>query len=239
VSAADHRAWEEELAAYVLGALDAAERAAIEAHIDGCERCRADLRWIGAATEALPASVEPREPPARLRRRLLATVRAEARAAAGDAGSAAAPTRRRDFLAPVRRPAVALAAVAVLATGVVAGYLAGGSGDPEGVDAVTLTARATDAAPAGAAATIVADGDAGTLRTDGLPDPPGGAVYQVWIRDGERIAPSTVFVVDRDGAGVAAIPAGLEGGDEVMVTREPRGGSDAPTSAPLLRASLG
>ena len=232
MSAADHRAWEEELAAYVLGALDPAEREAVERHIAGCERCRGDLRWIGAAVEVLPASVEPHQPPARLRRRLLAAVRAEARAADG---SATVLGGWRDAVARTLRPGLASAAVAVLVVGGAIGYVAGQSG---GVDETTVTARATEAAPRGAEATVVRDGDAGTLRTTGLPQP-GAGVYQVWIRDGDAIEPSTTFVVDRTGVGVAAIPAGLAGGDEVMVTREPRGGSDAPTTAPLLRAPLG
>lgn len=233
MSAADHRAWEEELAAYVLGALDPAEREAVESHVAGCERCRSDLRWIGAAIEVLPASVEPHEPPARLRRRLLAAVRAEARAADG---TARVPGRWRDAVARTLRPGLAYVAAGVLVVGGAVGYVAGQSG---GVDETTVTARATTSAPAGAEATVVRGGDAGTLRTTGLPQPAAGGVYQVWIRDGDVIEPSTTFVVDRTGAGVAAIPAGLESGDEVMVTREPRGGSDAPTTSPLLRAPLG
>jgi anti-sigma-K factor RskA len=233
VSPADHRAREEELAAYVLGALDPAEREAVERHAAGCERCRSDLRWIGAAVEVLPASVEPHQPPARLRRRLLAAVRAEARAADG---SATVLGGWRDAVARTLRPGLAYAAVAVLVVGGAIGYVAGQSG---GVDETTVTALTTEAAPRGVEATVVRDGDAGTLRTTGLPQPRAGGVYQVWIRNGDAIEPSTTFVVDRTGAGVAAIPAGLESGDEVMVTREPRGGSDAPTTAPLLRAPLG
>lgn len=234
MSPAEHREWEEELAAYVLGALDEAEREAAEAHIAGCARCRGDLRWIGAAVEVLPASVEQRQPPARLRRELFAAIGDEA------AGAAADPRRRRRRSAALLRPGLALAGAAVLAAGVAVGYLAGGTGGTGERDGepATLTAQATAAAPAGAAATIVRDGDAGTLETTGLPDPAAGDVYQVWIRDGERIEPSTVFVVDRNGEGVAAIPAGLDGGDEVMVTREPPGGSDAPTSEPLLSAPI-
>ena len=219
------------MAAYALGALDEGERDAAEAHIAECGRCREDLRWIQAATEVLPATVSPRDPPARLRRRLLAAVHAEARAedapAAGDA--------RRRFVPAVARPVLAgIAAVLLVAAGV-AGYVAGDSG---GVDETTLTARATGAAPSAAAASLVRAGDSGTLRTSGLPQPGGGGVYQVWIRESGMIMPSTVFVVDRTGAGVAAIPAGLDEGDEVMVTREPSGGSDQPTTPPLLRAPL-
>lgn len=232
MSEPDHRAWEEELAAYALGALVAAEREAVEAHLAGCERCRSDLRWIEAATEVLPASVEPRKPPARLRRRLLAAVRADARAAKTPAASAGWWPAS---VARAVRPGLALVAVAVLVLGGVVGYVTGGSGSP---NETTLTAQATGAAPSGAEAKIVRGGDSGTLRTTGLPQPAGGDVYQVWIRKGASISSSTVFVVNRTGEGVAAIPAGLESGDEVMVTREPRGGSDLPTTVPLLRAPL-
>ena len=231
MSAPDHRAWEEELAAYALGALVASEREAVEVHLAVCERCRGDLRWIAAATEVLPASVAPREPPARLRRRLFAAVRADARAAA----ETPAASGWRPAAARLLRPGLAFAAAAVLVVGGVVGYLAG---DSDGVDETTLTAQATGAAPSGAEATIVRTGDSGTLRTTGLPQPAGGEVYEVWIREGESVSPSTIFVVDRQGEGVAAIPAGLDGGDEIMVTREPRGGSDLPTTPPLLRAPI-
>jgi hypothetical protein len=44
--------------------------------------------------------------------------------------------------------------------------------------------------------------------------------------------------VDRSGSGAAAVPESLDDGDAVMVTREPRGGSEAPTEAPLLRVDV-
>lgn len=40
----DHDQYREWSAAYVLGALDAKERAAFEAHLDGCDRCRDDVQ---------------------------------------------------------------------------------------------------------------------------------------------------------------------------------------------------
>jgi len=80
--------------------------------------------------------------------------------------------------------------------------------------------------------------DTAILETSGLPPAAAGEVYQAWIRAGEAIAPSSVFVLDRVGNGVAAIPQGISGADEVMVTREPAGGSQTPTSPLLLRAPL-
>jgi len=66
----------------------------------------------------------------------------------------------------------------------------------------------------------------------------GGGVYQAWVAVGTEIQPSSVSVVDRDAQAAVAIPTGLDGADEVIVTREPAGGSEQPAGPPLLRASL-
>jgi hypothetical protein len=65
-----------------------------------------------------------------------------------------------------------------------------------------------------------------------------GSVYQVWLqRDGEVI-PQSLFQVGPDGRGGGAVTDGLEGADAVMVTREPAGGSPAPTEKPVLTVKL-
>lgn len=44
----DHRAWREELGAYVLGALESEERHAVEAHLESCSSCRDELARLSA-----------------------------------------------------------------------------------------------------------------------------------------------------------------------------------------------
>ena len=56
-------------------------------------------------------------------------------------------------------------------------------------------------------------------------------------RDG-TLQPSSLFVPRRDRTADAAVPGPLDDADAVLVTREPRGGSRQPTSAPLLQADL-
>ena len=226
---ADHdRRWRDEVAAYALDALADDDLSAFEQHLAGCERCRADLSSLRVAVETLPASVEPRRPPRRLRRRLLAEVRGDARREPRGADPRASGARWR--------PALALTAVAALLVGGLIGYVGGGSGDEQGQ--IVVAARATAEAPPLAAATVSYTGDTAVLETSGLPPAGAGNVYQAWIRTGEEIAPSSVFVIDRAGNGVAAIPQGISGADELMVTREPSGGSESPTPPLLLRASL-
>ena len=71
-----------------------------------------------------------------------------------------------------------------------------------------------------------------------LPATSGDDVYEVWVQRDGAMEPSSLFVPRRDGTAEAAVPESLDNADAVLVTREPRGGSRAPTSPPLLRADL-
>jgi anti-sigma factor RsiW len=108
----NHERWSDDLAAYMLGALDPKETAELERHALGCERCRDQLRWLAPAVQALPDSVERLEPPRELRSRILAEVRSDETEAA----------RHRGLVS--RRPALGLAALALIVAAV-AGYAIG------------------------------------------------------------------------------------------------------------------
>jgi hypothetical protein len=77
-----------------------------------------------------------------------------------------------------------------------------------------------------------------TLRFEGMQAPQSGHVYEVWIKRGDRITPSSLFTVDRDGSGAAAIPDRLAGADLIMVTREPEGGSKKPSESAVVTVPL-
>jgi anti-sigma-K factor RskA len=219
----DHERWRDEIAAYALDALPDAERSALESHLEGCDECRAYLRWLRPAEAAVATSVEQIKPPRSLRRAILADARKADR-------EARAPSRARPrWLLP--RPVLAAALAVVIGAAIVGGYVLRGSGP----STETLTAQATAAAPPGLEAHLVREGDSGTLELSGLPLPKPGRVYEAWVRRGDEISPSTVFVPDRSGAAAVALPDQLEDADEVMVTSEPAGGSEAPTTAPMLR----
>src|SRR5262249_48914111 len=78
VTDSNHKRRSDDLAAYLLGALDPAEAAELERHIEGCDRCRAELRWLEPAAQVLPEEVERIEPSAELRLRILEEARADA-----------------------------------------------------------------------------------------------------------------------------------------------------------------
>ena len=66
-----------------------------------------------------------------------------------------------------------------------------------------------------------------------------GRVYQVWVRGREGLHPYPTFVLDEQGRATTAIGSLPPGAREVLVTNEREGGSEDPTSRPLLSAPLG
>lgn len=235
--ARDHRRWRADLAAYLIGGLEPQEKEALETHLEDCERCRDELRWLQPAIDLLPQSISQLEPPPGLRARLLAEVRAdvaELPAEVARESERRAPGRRsgglrRFFL----RPAVALTCVALIGA-VIGGYaLRGGGGSGSGT-----TTTKTVAQGGSVRATLERSGDSGTLELTGLKQAPPGHVYQAWVQKGNRIEPSSLFDVRRDGSASTAIPHQLAGADMVMVTVEPQGGSKQPSSKPLVSVAL-
>jgi anti-sigma-K factor RskA len=235
--ARDHRRWRADLAAYLLGALEAEESAAMERHLEGCERCRDELRWLQPAVDLLADTVPQQEPPEGLRARLLAEVRSDAAeletlTADGAARQTEAPRRRSGLPGFFLRPAVALASVALLGA-VIGGYALSGGG---GGSATTTTE--TVAQNGGLQATLESSGDSGTLELTGLEQAPPGRVYQAWVQKGDRIEPGPLFDASRNGSAQTALTHQLSGADMVMVSLEPQGGSMQPTTAPIVAVTL-
>jgi len=221
----DHSRWSDDLAAYVLDALEPEEAEAMERHLETCRECGAQLRWLRPATDLLPETVPRLQPPPELRERVMAEVRGdvEQRSAAKAAGG-----RWRNFLL---RPAVGIAGAAVIAAGA-GGYLIA---DDQGGDN-----QQTIPGPQGGAVTanLVRQGDSGTLELTGLSPLPADEVYQAWVQRDGMVIPSSLFAPRADGTASAAIPAHLDGADQVMVTREPKGGSPQPTHKPLVSVRI-
>lgn len=224
MSGTDHERWSEDLTAYALGALEPDATAALEHHFEQCERCRAELRWLGPAVGALPESVERVEPSPGLRVRLMAEV-------AADVPAAAEP--RRSWLRwPVLRPALGFAALALVVAATL-GYALGGDSGGGGSESTTVAGRAP-----GVTATMVDEGDGGTLRLANVRQLPDDKVLEAWVlRDGEVEAVRALFVPDHEGRASTQLPP-MDGVEEVMVTAEPKGGSEEPTGEPLIAISV-
>jgi anti-sigma-K factor RskA len=219
-----------DVAAYALGALDAHEVMAFEAHLDTCTVCRDELTAFQEVVDVLPMSAPSHPAPMRLRRRVMAAVAAEPKAGRH------AP-RERSWapwlagLSPRMGLAVAaLAAVVIVAAGALA--LGGGTARTRVITAQVIGSSGT--------AQLRVTGGHAELVVHDLPSPPAGHIYEVWLaRPGRAPTPtSALFSVTSRGAGDVDVPGSLQGVRVVMVTPEPAGGSRVPTHAAVIRAVL-
>jgi len=213
-------------AAYVLGALTSQEAETFRRHLATCAVCRDEVAALQTAADALPLAAPQLSAPPRLRRVVMADVRKQPKIAPGVAA-------RRSRWPALARPAVAVGCA--LAVAAVVGALVLASGGSSGARLV----QASVAARSGSAVVRLVAGHA-ELVVHGMPQPPAGKIYEVWLkRDGRSPSPTdALFSVTSAGAGAVAVPGDLHGVSEVLVTPEPLGGSLVPTHAPVIVARL-
>lgn len=233
----DNERWSDEVAAYALGALEDDEATAVECHLEDCERCRNELRWLQPAVRTLADGVERMQPPRRVRDSVMAEVRADAkrertaqRGEAARAGGAPSWLSRLGGGSFGWKPALALATVA-LAIVAFAGYEIGTGGNGGGVQ--TYEKQIADLT-----AKVVRRDGRGTLEMTNVRNLPDNKVLEAWVeRDGTVEPVPTLFVPDREGRAATTI-ADMDGVDAVLVTQEPKGGSEVPTSAPIVSVPI-
>jgi predicted anti-sigma-YlaC factor YlaD len=229
MTAGDHTTFKDEVGAYLLGALSDAERASFEGHLVDCPECRHELERLRPAADLLPRSVEQVEPPPSLKRSLMEVVEREAKERDGAVARRSLGERLREALGGSLRPVLAGAAV-VLAVAIGFGVAQLGGED-------TRTVAAQSTLPDASGSLKVHDDDA-ILEVRGMPSLERGRVYQAWVQRDGMIEPEPTFEVGADGRGVVAVPEDLSEAEAVMVTREPSGGSRAPSEKPILTVTL-
>jgi len=227
----------DDCAAYVLGALDADEAAEMRVHVESCPSCRAEVARLGVVSEALGRAVPALSAPPDLRRRVFDAIAAE------PVPEPVTPPARRTARWPrlALRPVMAFGAAVALGAGLLVGALviAPGSASTRTVTAAVAPASAwhvTDAPTA----TLHTTGNSGVLVVRGLPAPPRGKIYEVWVvRAGKPLPTDALFDASSAGSATVAVPGSLRGASAVLVTAERLGGARVPTSSPLIAATLG
>ncbi len=130
----------------------------------------------------------------------------------------------------------------LLAAGVAGYELRNTTEDGGGVPTQTYSAAVPGTPVRG---TLEVEGDHGFLHIENMPANKPNQVYQAWVQEPagavgkSEVHPSSVFVVAEGGSGDVMIPHGLEDAAKVMITREPKGGSELPSESPMMTLELG
>ena len=239
--------------AYALDALDPAQAAAFERHLESCAECSAEIRSFNASV-ALMADDAVEAPPARLRGSILSAisdVRPLPPIVSDEPDEAplapVVPLESRRGRKITTWFAVAAAVLGIAMAGAVwrsvtlqtqVSQLAATAADLNAVltapDAQTVVHTEGDAH-----ATVIMSMSKGeaVLVTQGMAPPPAGSTYQVWFVGASGTAASAGFVPD--GPSSATLLTGDPASAvAVGVTVEPEGGSPQPTTTPVMVMEL-
>ncbi|AKZ54826.1 hypothetical protein SAM23877_1777 [Streptomyces ambofaciens ATCC 23877] len=246
-------------APYALDALEGAERVRFERHLKGCDRCAAEVRAL--AEDAVRLAWSTAAPaPAALRERVMAAVRTTPQEPAPGHGTVprlpphvwgvrppperSRASRHRPLLVPF---ATATAAAALVVASLFAVQANRTQGELETARdrareiahvLAAPDARATSGADArGRTIAVVASAAEGraVVTLSGYGEPSGDRVHQLWlVRPGA--GPRSLGLLDDD---TPLIASGLQrSATSLAVTVEPDGGSDRPTSRPVVQLTL-
>jgi anti-sigma-K factor RskA len=244
--------------AYAMDALDGADRARFERHLERCEECTREVAGLHEATARLAAAAAAR-PPGALKEMLLAeTARTRqlppvTRAAVATTRGPVVPGRRLARLRTrLRAPrlAVVLAGVAVLAA--LAVWASGTVGRPSlpgrsaaGHDVATvLTAPdltvLSGRLRTGGTATVMMSGRDRMLvfAASGLRALPDSQRYELWLMRPGADRPAGLLPMPRHGMSGPVVASGLRPGDRLGLTVEPAHGSRRPTTPLILVLAL-
>ena len=215
------------IAPYVLGAVPEDEVAAIRAHIVTCEECMAEAERFAEATASLALLVgDEEELPSGFADKVIAQVRPPA--------EVSAPQPRVWW----RNVFAAATVVLLIAVGALGALLLDARSDAN--DRQALTEAVVAAAPGielngdvAERAKLLTGLDQATFVATGIDEAPSGKTYQLWfIEDGTPVSAGTFD--PREGIAVLRVPQEFETGSAAAVTIEPTGGSDQPTTDPIL-----
>ena len=253
-----HEQFADDLALYALGTLQGADRNAVEAHLRECSECRKELERLRGDAALLAFSATGARPPARARERLLTAVAREARPAPAPAARkwawwgvlqwAAAAAVLAIFFLLVRQNDDLKQRVNQLATNsanqqqqlLQAKQLITSLSSSE-ADRFVLVSSKTPPQPQGRAIYLARSGTLVFLASN-MPALPPEKIYELWLipTSGAPI-PAGMFRPNAEGSASVVrppLPLGVEA-KTFAITVEPKEGSPAPTSQPLMLGTRG
>jgi len=239
--------------AYAVDAIDDdAERGRFEHHVQRCQDCAAELRGMAeTATRLAYAAAQPAPP--QLRDRVLVAVSRTRQLPPLVEGHRQTEPRRdaaepRTARRPSPRPRLAWVTAAVSLIAVIALtvtlvqtrlQLDRARAHQASISALLAApdARAiSQATSVGGTATVVYSRSRHALVVTSaqLPPAPPGKVYELWLLGPPRVRSEGFLRPASNGRSAPVLIPGLVGGDQLGVTVEPAGGTQRPTTTPIL-----
>ena len=226
--------------AYALNALAAGERAAYERAIDGSEEARSEATELQDTAVILGLSVTPAKPPAALRPRLLDAIATTPQL---DVTAGPAENRARLHWSRITLAATSVAASLALIVGGIA--IATSQLTPTGTSQADQMAALKRAPDMHEMRAELAAGETVMLRwshelassaviVEGMDPAPSDKVYQLWYIDGDGARPAGILTIVSEGTSWHVLDGAMDEDDTVGVTVEPMGGSDQPTTDPIV-----
>lgn len=233
----------DQLSAYALDCLDAAEKARVDAHLKGCEICRLELQTYREIVDVLPLAMLESDPPPGLKGQILQRASQTRKTSPAQAS----PSWWEQLAGYLRRgaPAWGLASlVLILLLGVNNLFLWQRVNQLESsaqIPFISVSMTGTEVSPGASGLLVISkDGEHGTLIVDGLAALDPNLQYQLWLIRDEQRTNGGVFSVDQEGYGSLWIssPRPLASYSGFGITIEPAGGSSGPTGDKVLGGEL-
>jgi anti-sigma-K factor RskA len=245
----DPRHFEELKEAYALNALSEEERQAFEQYLTENPSGQPEVEELSSIASLLALAPPEQEPPAGLRRSVMSQVRSEANESnEADGGErsdqAAASGSRREHrggwtrrLFGVRGVVTTVAAAAIIGLAAwnislqsevrdlrdfqMSAYELQGSGEAEAVQGELVRLGQQRA----------------LLVATNLPELPDDKTYEMWAIEEDEPKPAGLFEAG-DGPAIESTEQPISGAETFAITVEPEGGSEQPTTEPIITADL-
>jgi anti-sigma-K factor RskA len=248
---------------YALDAVSDSERTAIERYISTAPTTERNLfeERVRQARETLAVSfAAEEEPPSGLFDRIVAQLPAQSSNAsvrpplvhepvkepagklpAAELGAARRRQEERRRAPGIRNWLVGVAAAAVIALGGVGvGAYVDNQNDPlNQVLQAQDVRQATVEVSGGGTVSISPSKDAIVVKMNGVPAPPAGKVFQMWLIPKDGSAPVSQGLMDAEALSKPAVVKGIRSAASLGITVEPVGGSTSPTLPTVAAAPLG
>ncbi|MDQ0677724.1 anti-sigma-K factor RskA [Arthrobacter pascens] len=238
---------------YALDAVTDAERSAIDEYISSATEAERSsfLERVRQARETLATTFTAEEEPpvdlfARIASQLPAQPTPQPKKTTMDGDDLSVLRQRREERrrpAGARRWLAGVAAAAVIALGGVGvGAYIADQNDPlnQVVRADDVREASVDVSGGGTATLLISPSkDAAVVKMNGVPAPPAGKVYQMWLIPKDGSAPVSQGLMDEAALSKPAVVKGIASAASLGITVEPVGGSAVPTLPTVADAALG